>query len=123
MDWFSRPSGQNPICHPPPIIPNSSFSHFPIVRAGIQDLFELPIFLFCQGSVSLGSEVDGCKENNVMEIFEKFLKLLSALELKKVEYILVGGYAVILHGFLRATQDIDLFVNPTEDNIARLQSA
>ena len=58
-----------------------------------------------------------------MNIFDKFLKLLAAFEGHKVEYVLIGGYAIILHGFLRATQDIDLFIDPSEMNVARVRVA
>lgn len=37
--------------------------------------------------------------------------------------MLIGGVAVGLHGFERATNDIDLFVRPTEENIERLRRA
>lgn len=46
-----------------------------------------------------------------------------ALAQEDVEYVLVGGVAVGLRGIERATNDVDLFVRPTEDNIARLRRA
>lgn len=55
--------------------------------------------------------------------FTRFLDLLRALEQQRVEYILIGGVALNLHGIVRTTEDIDLFVRPDEDNIARLQQA
>ena len=58
-----------------------------------------------------------------MNIFDRFLEVIKALNEEEVEYILIGGYAVVLHGFSRATQDIDLFINPNEENIERLKSA
>lgn len=36
-----------------------------------------------------------------------------------VHYAVVGGYAAALHGHVRATKDIDILVEPTEDNVAR----
>ncbi len=36
---------------------------------------------------------------NIHEDFEEFLKLLSE---KNVEYVIVGGYAVALHGYVRS---------------------
>jgi hypothetical protein len=41
--------------------------------------------------------------------FKEFIKLLNE---KKVEYLLVGGYAVVLHGYPRYTGDIDFWINP-----------
>ncbi len=37
-----------------------------------------------------------------------------------MEYILVGGMAVNLHGYRRATGDMDIFVNPTQENHHKL---
>jgi predicted nucleotidyltransferase len=51
------------------------------------------------------------------------VRLLAALEADGVEYVLVGGVAVNLHGIVRATEDVDLFVRPDEDNVARLRRA
>jgi len=58
-----------------------------------------------------------------LNIFDNFIELIRTLEEEKVEYVLIGGFAIILHGFARATQDIDLFVNSTEENIRKLRSA
>lgn len=58
-----------------------------------------------------------------MDIYEKFIRVLSALQEENVEYILIGGFAVVLHGLPRVTQDIDLFLKPTEENIAKLKKA
>jgi len=55
--------------------------------------------------------------------FETFLKVVDALEKFGVEYVLIGGYAVIIHGFPRFTEDMDLFVRLEQDNIARLRHA
>ena len=55
--------------------------------------------------------------------FERFLDLLRALERHSVDYVLVGGVALNLHGLVRTTEDIDLFVRPEEHNIVRLKRA
>jgi predicted nucleotidyltransferase len=55
--------------------------------------------------------------------FEKFLLLLRELEQHQVEYVLIGGVALNLHGIVRATEDIDLFVRPDEENIERVRQA
>jgi hypothetical protein len=55
--------------------------------------------------------------------FGDVIAVLSALREENVEYVLVGGVAVGLHGFERATSDIDLFIRPTPENVARLRSA
>jgi hypothetical protein len=55
--------------------------------------------------------------------FERFLQVLRALESHEVEYILVGGVALGVHGLIRATEDIDVFVRPSAENIGRLKAA
>lgn len=48
---------------------------------------------------------------------------LAALHDHGVEYLIVGGEAVIYYGHPRLTGDIDIFYNLTEDNVARLYAA
>ena len=57
------------------------------------------------------------------DLFKKFLQVLEAFEKEEVDYILVGGFAVILHGMPRLTQDIDVFVKMNPGNIGKLQKA
>ncbi len=42
--------------------------------------------------------------------------LFAAFAAAKVEYAVVGGVAVNAYGYLRATNDLDVFIRPTEDN-------
>ena len=42
--------------------------------------------------------------------------ILSLLSEKKVEYILVGAYAMAVHGYPRSTMDIDLWIKPDPEN-------
>lgn len=49
----------------------------------------------------------------------KTTELLQALADAKVDYVLVGGLAVQLHGYLRATFDIDLVLAMNDENLAR----
>jgi hypothetical protein len=49
--------------------------------------------------------------------------LLRALNAEAVQYVLFGGQAVNLHGILRFTDDIDLFVSPAPENVERLRRA
>lgn len=58
-----------------------------------------------------------------MDALARLPELLTALEAEHVEYVLFGGQAVNLHGILRYTDDIDLFVAPTPENVARLRQA
>ena len=54
---------------------------------------------------------------------EDLLKLCQALNAEGVRYVLIGGFAVILHGFVRATKDIDLLVDASAENVQRLKRA
>jgi hypothetical protein len=58
-----------------------------------------------------------------MDHFKEFLKVLKALEDEEVDYILIGGFAVILHGLPRFTVDMDFFVKMVETNIQKLRKA
>jgi len=53
----------------------------------------------------------------------EFKRLLSALSSKKVEYLVVGGYAVIYHGYVRTTGDLDIWVGLNPENANRIESA
>lgn len=52
-----------------------------------------------------------------------FLELLRLLNDEKVEYLIVGGYAVAAHGHPRFTRDLDIWVNPTMKNARKVISA
>lgn len=52
-----------------------------------------------------------------------FQDLISDFNTFEVEYILVGGYLVILHGYNRTTGDLDLWVNPTMENYLKIIKA
>lgn len=54
---------------------------------------------------------------------EDLLALCKALNAEGVLYALIGGFAVILHGFVRATKDIDLLIDASPENIQRLKRA
>ncbi len=58
-----------------------------------------------------------------MNALDRLPDLLRALNAENVEYVLFGGQAVNLHGILRFTDDVDLFVSPTAENVERLRRA
>jgi hypothetical protein len=47
-------------------------------------------------------------------------RLLRALDAHRVEYVIIGGVAVAIHGYLRATKDLDIMIAPDPENVARL---
>lgn len=51
---------------------------------------------------------------------EDFKDFIQALNTCDVEYILVGGYSVILHGYSRTTGDMDIWVKPSLENYKKL---
>lgn len=59
-----------------------------------------------------------------MDVFdEEILNFWKALQGNKVEYILVGGYAINLHGYQRFTGDLDIWLKDTLENRQRLRKA
>ncbi len=59
--------------------------------------------------------------NNIFNTdFQDFLK---SFEDNGVDYVLVGGYSVIIHGYNRTTGDMDLFVNPVLENYKNIEKA
>src|SRR5437899_851201 len=57
-----------------------------------------------------------------MELDEA-LTILAALQREGVQYVLVGSMGMAVLGVIRATRDIDFFVDPSPDNVARLRRA
>ena len=55
--------------------------------------------------------------------FGRVTQFLRALESENVHYVLVGAVALNVHGIVRATQDLDIFVEPEAGNVSRLKRA
>jgi len=51
--------------------------------------------------------------------FREFIELLSA---HKVEYLVIGGYAVNFHGYPRYTKDIDFWIWMTKENSEKIMT-
>jgi hypothetical protein len=58
-----------------------------------------------------------------MEVQQDFKELLELFNAYRVQYVIVGGYALAFHGAPRYTGDIDILVRPDEDNARRVLSA
>ncbi len=52
--------------------------------------------------------------------FREFIKSLNAHDVK---YLIVGGYALALHGHPRYTKDLDVWIEASQDNAAHLLKA
>ncbi len=61
------------------------------------------------------SQNDGSKEARPPTL-EDLIKLCDRLNREKAKYIVVGGMAIAQHGFVRATEDIDLLVETSLQN-------
>jgi hypothetical protein len=54
---------------------------------------------------------------------QDFLDLLRALFAHEVRFLIVGAYAMAVHGRPRATGDLDIWVEPTQENAERAYAA
>jgi aminoglycoside-2''-adenylyltransferase len=60
---------------------------------------------------------------SVAKLPQDFTDLLVELRQTNAEFLLVGGWAVILYGHVRATDDMDIFVRPSTQNSERVFAA
>lgn len=51
------------------------------------------------------------------------LRVLRAFEQEGLEYVLIGAAAMGFHGLVRATEDLDIFLRATPENVERLRRA
>jgi len=52
-----------------------------------------------------------------------FSDLIAAFNDHSVEYLVVGAHALAAHGIVRATKDLDVWVNPSPENAAMVYKA
>jgi hypothetical protein len=52
---------------------------------------------------------------------EDLVALCKALNQAGAKYVVIGGYAVILHGYVRGTKDIDLLIDSSPENIQKIK--
>jgi len=52
-----------------------------------------------------------------------FRDLLAAFNAHGVEYLVVGAHALVAHGHVRATKDLDVWVKPSAFNAPRIMTA
>ena len=58
-----------------------------------------------------------------MDLQPDFKELLALFNARRVEYLIVGAYALAFHGAPRYTGDIDLLVRPSSDNAKAILAA
>ena len=54
---------------------------------------------------------------------DDLLRICESLNQHGASYVLIGGFAVILHGFVRGTKNIDFLVDASDDNVGRVKEA
>jgi Nucleotidyl transferase AbiEii toxin, Type IV TA system len=54
---------------------------------------------------------------------DELLRVLRAFEEQDLEYVLIGATAMGFHGLVRATEDVDLLIRATPENVDRLRRA
>jgi hypothetical protein len=58
-----------------------------------------------------------------MEIQPDFKELLALFNEHRVNYMIVGGYALAFHGAPRFTGDLDVYIKPDHENAQRIVTA
>ncbi len=53
----------------------------------------------------------------------RLVQVCRLLNAQKARYVVVGGFAVALHGLVRATKDVDILIDPTLENAERILTA
>jgi hypothetical protein len=51
------------------------------------------------------------------------VRVCSLLNAEGARYFVIGGQAIILHGIIRTTEDVDILIEPTEENARRVLAA
>src|SRR5450759_1803258 len=73
----------------------------------------------------------GCGRSNFCEgpsmatpaLARDFKEFLKSLNSNNVKYLLIGGYAVGIYGHIRATNDLDIWVDISSENAAKIERA
>lgn len=51
------------------------------------------------------------------------LSICRALNAQQARYVVIGGFALILHGYARGTMDLDLLIDPSPVNVRKVKAA
>ncbi len=54
---------------------------------------------------------------------QDFKEFIQSLNNNRVRYLIIGGYAVALHGYPRYTKDLDIWIEPTPANAVKMVKA
>ncbi|NLO19672.1 MAG: nucleotidyl transferase AbiEii/AbiGii toxin family protein, partial [Ignavibacteria bacterium] len=58
-----------------------------------------------------------------MSELSNILKIIEQLEKEQVDFIIIGGMAVILYGMPRTSEDLDILVKMKSENIQKIRNA
>jgi hypothetical protein len=56
-------------------------------------------------------------------VTSRILQVCAALNASEARYLVIGGAACVLHGYVRATTDVDILIEPTRENAERVLEA
>jgi predicted nucleotidyltransferase len=56
----------------------------------------------------------------MMKLPKDFKELLNIFNEREVQYMVVGGYAVVYYGYVRATDDINIWINNDDKNVQKV---
>ena len=54
---------------------------------------------------------------------DPLLRVCSLLNAHSAKYLIIGGHACILHGLVRTTEDVDILVEDSEENLKKVIAA
>lgn len=54
---------------------------------------------------------------------DDFDRIVASLNKHQADFMIIGGFAVVYHGHIRATKDLDLYIRRTEENAKRVVAA
>lgn len=57
------------------------------------------------------------------ESLGSLLRVCSLLNKHGANYLIIGGYACILHGLVRTTEDVDILIEESEENYLKVRDA
>lgn len=60
---------------------------------------------------------------NELPELDDFDRIVASLNKLRVDFMIIGGWAVVFHGHVRLTEDLDLYIRPTEENAKRAVAA
>jgi hypothetical protein len=60
------------------------------------------------------------KKKSDIELYQDFLDFIQLCNQHEVKYLVIGGYAVSIHGYPRSTKDLDICIQFSEENAEKM---